>query len=94
MKTNELPPEVVAALREYIMFRSSVLMFQDELHILKDKNQRCIDPSAIKESYELVAQKEIRLGYMINLQEQARENFYQLISANRISSEDIVKALS
>ncbi len=83
MKTNELPPEVVTALREYLAFRSQVLLSEHEMRALEAAGQ-C----------DLVALEEFKLGYMRNLQEQARENLNQLIGANRISSEAIVKALS
>lgn len=80
---NELPPEVLAAFREYVMFRGDVLMFEHELKSLKAGGQ-C----------DLVAKGEIRLEHMKKIQQQAREKLNTIISLKRVSSEEIVKALS
>ena len=91
---SELPPEVVAALREYVVFRGGVLMLEDKQCVLKDKAQRCIDPSVIKETYELIAQNEIRLEHMKKIQQQTREKLNTLIGLKRVGFEAIIKALS
>lgn len=82
MNTNELPPEVVAALREYLSFRSQVLLSEHEMRALEAAGQ-C----------DLVAQEEFKLEHLKKVQQRAREKLNRLISIKRISSEDIVKAL-
>lgn len=82
MNTNELPPEVVAALREYLAFRGQVLLSEHELHALEAAGQ-----------YHLVAQEEFKLEHLKKVQDEAREKLNRLIDKKYISSKVIVKAL-
>lgn len=82
MKTNELPPEVIAALREYLAFRGQVLLSEHEMRALEAAGQ-C----------DLVAQEEFKLEHLKKIQDEAREKLNQLIDKKYISSKVIVKAL-
>ena len=82
MKTNELPPEVVTALREYLALRGQVLVSEHEMRALEAAGQ-C----------DFVALEEFKLEHLKKIQDEAREKLNQLILEKGISSEAIVKAL-